>query len=99
MIGTIGQVYREALVSDCYYCGVTPSQVVRRNDLNGEFVYNGIDRLDNSIGYTKANSVSCCWRCNRAKFNDDLKDFKEWVRCVYENLFIEPSQAIAPATA
>jgi hypothetical protein len=34
---------------------------------NGDFVYNGIDRRENSIGYTLANCVSCCGPCNMMK--------------------------------
>lgn len=41
-------------MKDCFYCGDPVSSV-------------GIDRLDNDIGYTKENSVSCCSMCNWMK--------------------------------
>ena len=34
---------------------------------HSKFIYNGIDRIDNSKGYEKYNSVSCCEKCNRMK--------------------------------
>jgi hypothetical protein len=36
----------------------------------GKYVYNGIDRLDNTKGYTIDNIVPCCYKCNVLK-----KDF------------------------
>jgi hypothetical protein len=50
---------------DCYYCGKIPGQVCIER--NGNFVYNGIDRIDNDVGYETANCVSCCKDCNFAK--------------------------------
>lgn len=57
---------------NCHYCGIKPKQIwrsraCRRNPKIEPFVYNGIDRLDNSKGYTIDNCVSCCRRCNSAK--------------------------------
>jgi 5-methylcytosine-specific restriction endonuclease McrA len=46
---------------DCVYCGQTPAQVIRG------YTYNGIDRKDNKQGYTPANVVACCKRCNQIK--------------------------------
>lgn len=67
---------------NCFYCNQTPSQIFPKqnpNNYNGRFIYNGIDRLDNSIGYTKDNIVTCCKICNLAKRDLSLKDFKEWI--------------------
>jgi hypothetical protein len=38
----------------CHYCGDSISTV-------------GIDRRDNSRGYSLGNIVSCCWSCNKMK--------------------------------
>lgn len=35
----------------------------------------GIDRMDNDIGYTKENSVSCCSPCNQMKSNLGFDEF------------------------
>ena len=44
---------------ECFYCGCPPSTVNRRDPGYAEFVYNGLDRVDNAQGYTldKANSM------------------------------------------
>jgi len=40
----------------CYYC---------KYKKEGET--NGIDRVNNDLGYTKENCVTACWKCNRMK--------------------------------
>lgn len=46
---------------------------------------NGIDRLDSSIGYVKTNVVSCCTKCNYAKHEMTIDEFKEWIKKIYIN--------------
>ena len=52
--------FTKLLRQGCYYC-----------DGRG----GGIDRVDNRLGYTLDNSVSCCRRCNMMKSDMSLKDF------------------------
>lgn len=53
---------------NCRYCGTVPNTVnVPSNGHNGTYTYNGIDRLDNAIGYIGTNVCACCERCNKAK--------------------------------
>jgi 5-methylcytosine-specific restriction endonuclease McrA len=61
----------------CVYCGDLPNRVftVKKHS----FIYNGIDRVDNSRGYVIDNVVACCQICNRAKNSLDLKDFEQWI--------------------
>jgi len=72
--------------SDCHYCGGSPSNRYthlrkdRSEKLNGAFVYNGIDRMDNSIGYVTENCVPCCDICNKAKRAMDYRDFMNWIQ-------------------
>ena len=74
---------------NCFYCGCEPLQCAPGAKRNyGEYVYNGIDRLDNSIGYTKENSVPCCGFCNVAKNNYTLEEFLSKIKCIYNNLFL-----------
>ena len=54
---------------DCHYCGASPSYRVSRKGraVKRIFPHNGIDRKDNTQGYTVENCVSCCGSCNRKK--------------------------------
>jgi len=63
--------------SACYYCLSEPS--TRVNQKVEELWYNGIDRLDNSIGYTKENCVPCCKFCNYAKHTRSAKEYQGWL--------------------
>lgn len=60
--------FRTLTAQDCYYCGTPASaQFKSSKNCNGSYRYNRIDRYDNLLGYTLANSVSCCSKCNYAK--------------------------------
>lgn len=72
---------------NCSYCGVVPSQVKRHKSFTSEYIYNGIDRVDNSLGYTLDNCVSCCEQCNRGKRDLSVSEFLDWIRNVYEHSF------------
>jgi len=65
------------LVSDsCHYCGASPDSVIRPWRKSGvPFLYNGIDRKDNDVGYTTVNVVTCCKTCNFAKRNLTYREF------------------------
>jgi hypothetical protein len=69
--------------SPCYYTGQLPSG--KKTAKSGEtFLYNGVDRLDNSKGYTPDNCVPCCWEVNRMK-NDMTKErFLELCKAISE---------------
>lgn len=71
-----------ALVSaDCDYCGASPAQVSRaKPTFNGAFVYSGIDRQNNALGYVDGNVVSCCGTCNFAKRGLGVAEFLAHVR-------------------
>ena len=71
---------------NCYYCDRIPSQSINRNDSNGAYIYNGIDRINNSIGYTEENTVPCCKDCNYAKRERSHGEFISWVLDVHSNL-------------
>jgi hypothetical protein len=55
-------------LSDCYYCGIEPNP------------YNGIDRVNNSKGYTIDNCVSCCKICNFSKRAMSKEDFLDLIK-------------------
>jgi len=72
------------LISDnCYYCGKEPDNIKKSLSNSGDYIYNGIDRLNNIEGYTVDNCVSCCETCNRAKLKMGKSEFLEWIDKVY----------------
>jgi hypothetical protein len=80
---------KEIIESDCYYCGEEPSMIpnhYKKKLTIDTYKYNGVDRIDNNIGYIKDNVVSCCKICNNAKSTLSLEDFKQWLKKVYKNL-------------
>jgi hypothetical protein len=62
----------------CNYCGNEPSNFVSDKH-NNRFYYNGIDRIDNNIGYTLENCVAACKICNRAKRDLSTQEFNSWI--------------------
>lgn len=68
----------------CYYCGANPSNIHKEKSSYGEYIYNGIDRIDNSKGYIKTNVVACCEKCNRAKMKMTQEQFFNLVKRIYE---------------
>lgn len=76
--------------ADCVYCGEHPMS--RKDRILGKVVdsgrfANGLDRVDNSIGYTVSNVVPCCKKCNRAKDTMSVMEFKRLIKNQYTKLF------------
>ena len=65
----------------CYYCGTKASNRCAPS-ANGCFIYNGIDRINNLLGYTLENTVSCCKICNIAKRDMSQEAFLAWAERV-----------------
>lgn len=62
------------MFSRCFYCNKKYDTPI------------GVDRLDNSIGYTLENSVPCCLVCNRMKLNFTTKQFISHIQLIYSAL-------------
>jgi hypothetical protein len=76
----------QLMQQDCYYCGRKPETVARTHNANtGLFVYNGLDRRDNAVGYTKLNTVPCCKPCNFAKGRMTEEEFYDTTTRVYNH--------------
>jgi len=62
---------------DCYICGKVSSDIHT----------NGIDRIDNSLGYIESNIATCCGECNIMKRHYSLTEMMD--KCIlivcYEN--------------
>ena len=71
--------------SVCFYCGREPYRTLKKPNCYGHYVCNGIDRKDNSKGYTKSNCVSCCLECNFMKNTYHIDEFLKLIRMIYEN--------------
>lgn len=76
-------VFSALSLSDCEYCGQSPSNSFTYSFTREKILYNGIDRVDNSVNYVEGNVVSCCWRCNSSKNDDSMDVFKDWISRVY----------------
>lgn len=64
---------------NCHYCGSEPSNLKHSYFDNGDFKYNGIDRKDNTKGYTIENCVSCCKISNRSKGTMSYNGYITWI--------------------
>ena len=71
-------VFESLTKAPCFYCGEAPSQL--KSSAFDSYLANGIDRLDNNIGYSLDNCVSCCWNCNTMKRCMSVRDFIETCR-------------------
>lgn len=68
------------VTAPCHYTGRPPQKIV--NTQEGEFLWNGIDRKDSSIGYVPGNCVPCCQMANWCKNKFSYQDFLAFVRQV-----------------
>jgi len=73
--------FRTFLFNKCFYCGTPPSclKIVKNIQQNNSIMYNGIDRVDNNLGYIIGNCVTCCKICNFAKKDLTYSDFMDWI--------------------
>lgn len=77
---------------DCFYCGGAPSNVAQGKTWNGDFTYNGIDRVHNDLGYTLDNVVSACRLCNAAKRDLSYDEFTAWLGRLTAHQWFNPGQ-------
>jgi len=77
--------FKKLTSSDCFYCDVGPQQIHRKRETYGEYLYNGVDRLDSNKSYILANCVPCCKTCNYAKRIMSTEEFKVWVSRVFNH--------------
>lgn len=77
----------EMTQQNCFYCDKNPEMARKaRNGKLSDFIYNGLDRVDPSKGYTLENVVSCCKNCNRMKRDLTLSEFKEHIFSIANHL-------------
>ena len=79
-------MFKTLTQSECFYCGVKPNQQAKANGKYNEYVHNGLDRVDNSLGYTPDNVVPCCGNCNMMKRSSHINDFITKIFKIHEHL-------------
>lgn len=79
--------FLKLITQNCFYCGSSHSnKMPPQNKKDSSFTYNGIDRLDNNIGYVKNNVVTCCKQCNFLKRSLNYLDFIESIIKIYKHI-------------
>jgi len=85
--------FRELVIQNCFYSGTEPRKIYYDKTCNGAFFGNGLDRPDNSLGYSLDNTVPCCTICNSLKFNLSVEDWEAKLKRIcqmdYQNLFFD----------
>jgi hypothetical protein len=80
----------ELIGKSCFYCGIEPKQrwkVSTTRMIQCEFVYNGIDRKNNDIGYVIDNCVPCCEQCNNSKKTLSYENWMVWLKRISDYQF------------
>jgi len=82
---------RDLFSQPCYYCGAKPRihEYLRKEGFASDFPYNGIDRVDNSKGYSVDNTVPCCTVCNFMKHTLSKDIFEKQVFRIYKHLNLQ----------
>jgi hypothetical protein len=71
--------------SPCFYTGRLPS--LKTTAPSGEiYLYNGIDRLDNSKGYSVENCVPCCTVVNEMKRTQTFEGFAALIAEIHNRI-------------
>lgn len=66
--------FLEIIYKSCHYCGDPPKPRDR-----SPLPMNGVDRVDNKIGYVISNCVPCCRNCNFLKSSSSKEKFLQSV--------------------
>ena len=83
------EYFRQLTKQVCYYCGTEPSQISKGlGKTSGDYIYNGIDRVDSSKGYTQENTVSCCKTCNFMKLDHSQENFLQHIKKIYNKNYV-----------
>lgn len=61
------EFFNKTIVENCFYCETPANKFFKPKNGFGGIEYNGIDRVDNSLGYLERNCVPCCTKCNSVK--------------------------------
>lgn len=84
---------------NCYYCNIMPMNI---NNMfkhlkhsskfsveNGDFIYNGLDRINSDLPHDFENLVTSCGICNKSKSDMTTKEFKNFIYNSYNHMTSE----------
>lgn len=79
--------FKNLTKQNCHYCNTSPWQLSNdsKHSFEAKYLYNGIDRKDNKIGYLINNCLPCCGVCNRLKGTLSYELFIFKVRQINDN--------------
>jgi hypothetical protein len=84
--------FRELTSQCCHYCGAPPAMLYvhqydrsERARRHAEYVFNSLDRIDNSLGYVLSNSRPSCHLCNMMKRTMGEDEFKQQIARIYHH--------------
>ena len=82
--------FKNIVQRQCFWCNTEPPLKNPKGERMPTMPApaNGIDRLDNSMGYVYNNCVASCQMCNVAKNNHSEEEFLAWVKRLYEFKFL-----------
>jgi hypothetical protein len=81
--------FKHLTKSNCFYCGSPPSNLRYYRRVHTirnykPYLFNGVDRVDNTKGYSESNAVACCKKCNQMKNKYTMTEYIEHCRKVLE---------------
>lgn len=65
--GLSREEFADLTKGDCFYCDAAPTKTIQPPNVWSPYTYNGVDRVDNAVGYRLSNCVPCCTTCNKIK--------------------------------
>lgn len=83
--------FKQVVSQKCHYCNDygTSEKCILKSDKQKISNLCGIDRKDNTKGYTIENSLPCCGICNWMKSDYTYEEFLEQMKFIYKNLNLE----------
>jgi len=79
------ETFKALTSQNCVYCKSEPLQEIYQRKSSSDnieytkYSYNGLDRIDSSLGYTIDNVVPCCGICNTAKREFPVERLLQWI--------------------
>lgn len=76
--------FEEMIKKPCFYCGARPKPRPNKS-AKSHMAMNGVDRVNNAVGYIASNCVAACLECNMAKRTLSFHTFLKLAKRIYEH--------------